>query len=197
MRLKFLSVLKHLFYLCPAFSIFFTFKYFHFMKNNSFLLIACTLFVFACQNDPKPATTPETPAPGEKIGAPAPQVDLGVLNQSVSDAKSNLTEIDKVNQEINKLPASVQKANKAIIESVRGELYGIEEKQRIMLTSLETYVKVNTPSTSTNLADKTTVSDNQIISEAEVKDILQSIPQYRANCEAALQQIQALAKGQK
>ncbi len=166
------------------------------MKNTSLLLIACMLFVFACQNDPKPASTPETPTPSAKTGAPTPQIDLGALNQSVSDAKSNLSEIDKVNQEISKLPASVQKANKAIIESVRGELDGIEEKQRIMLTSLETFVKVNTPSTSTNLADKSTVSDNQIISEAEVKDILQSIPQYRANCEAALLQIQALAKGQ-
>lgn len=167
------------------------------MKNTSLLLIACVLFVFACQNDPKPASTPETTTPSAKTGTPAPQIDLGALNQSVSDTKSNLTEIDKVNQEISKLPASVQKANKAIIESVRAELDGMEEKQRIMLTGLETYVKVNTPSTSTTLADKTPISDNQIISEAEVKDILQSIPQYRASCEAAQKQIQALAKGQK
>ena len=88
------------------------------MKNTSLLLIACVLFVFACQNDPKPASTPETTTPSEKTGAPAPQIDLGALNQSVSDAKSNLAEIDKVNQEISKLPASVQKANKAIIESI-------------------------------------------------------------------------------
>lgn len=196
MRLKFLSVLKHLFYLCPAFHLFFTFKFFHFMKNTSLLLIACVLFVFACQNDPKPASTPETPTSSEKTGAPAPQIDLGTVAQTVSAAKSNLTEIDKINQAISQLPASVQKANKEIIESVRAELDGMEEKQRIMLTGLENYAKANTPKTSADLVDKVTVTDNQMISEVEVKDMIETIPRYGAACAEANQKIQALAKGQ-
>jgi hypothetical protein len=170
------------------------------MKYSSLLLGVYMLAFVACQNNDKNPTTtaPTTSTPASKTGAPAPQVDLAEVTKTIAAGKEELKNIDKLAQAINTLPADVKKANKANLESIRSEMDGMEEKQLIMVKTLENYQQLNAPAGSeSGLVGKAAPSDSEQVSEEVIKDIIGSIPRYHAVIEQYQQQVQALAKGQK
>lgn len=170
------------------------------MKYTNLLVFACAVALFSCKNDDKSTTgaTNETANTGTKTETPAQQVKITDVKQTVSAAKTDLANIDKINQTINELPEAVKKANKATIDAIRTELGGMVEKTSIMVSRLETYAQMNAPAdNSGSLPTKPTASDRDQIPEAEVKDFIESIPRNRASYEQLNQQVQDLAKGQK
>lgn len=155
------------------------------------LLLNGSFIFFQCQSDKPPmkaadtveSVRPTEPADGEK------------MERVVTAVESALQATQAVRASLRALPAAVQAANEVLLDRLRNDLEGMEEKQSIIRDRL-------TSITRPEQARKTdaTLSDDQISAtvpptSAEVDDFNQSIERYRAAIQEMESQISQLKAG--
>ncbi|HLP96550.1 MAG TPA: hypothetical protein VK168_21055 [Saprospiraceae bacterium] len=158
------------------------------MQKIFFLLVLAVIWV-SCQNTPKAASEPQTPAiSNSAVPTPVSAAPEAIQNTltSVSSAREAML---SMRQKIDGLPDKVKAKHKAEIDAMYNDLEGIIEKSGFMMSELQSGSAKQEGSASEDVAAP------KVVDEATVNDFKSNMEAYNQYLKEMEEKIKAMGGG--
>ncbi|MBN8677146.1 MAG: hypothetical protein J0M29_02915 [Chitinophagales bacterium] len=158
------------------------------MQKIFFLLVLAVIWV-SCQDTPKTASEPQTPAiSNSAVPTPVSAAPEAIQN-TLTTVNSGREAMLSMRQKIDELPAKVKAKHKAEIDAMYNDLEGIIEKSGYMISELQSGAGTKENSASEDVAAP------KVVDDATVNDFKSNIEAYNKYLKEMEEKIKAMGGG--